>query len=60
MFPCINDSKFKIFGGLVLRADWLKELNLPVPETIEQWETTLRAFKEKKAQAHRLRARLRL
>ena len=48
MFPCINDSKFKIFGGLVLRADWLKELNLPVPETIEQWETTLRAFKEKK------------
>lgn len=48
MFPYINGSKNRIFGGLMLRSDWLEELDLPVPETIEQWETTLRAFKEKK------------
>lgn len=48
MFPVLNGSGYNIFGGLVLRKDWLDELNLPVPETIEQWETTLRAFKEKK------------
>lgn len=35
-------------AGLFLREDWLKELNLPVPETIEEWYTTLKAFKEQK------------
>lgn len=34
--------------GPYLRADWLKELNLDVPETIGEWETVLTAFKEKK------------
>lgn len=34
--------------GMVLRADWLKELNLEVPETIDEWTNVLRAFKEKK------------
>jgi putative aldouronate transport system substrate-binding protein len=34
--------------GLMLRGDWLKELNMEVPETIEEWETVLTAFKEKK------------
>ncbi|MBP3361146.1 MAG: extracellular solute-binding protein [Clostridia bacterium] len=48
MFPYLNDSNFRIFGGLMLRADWLKELNLSVPTTIDEWETVLTAFKEKK------------
>jgi putative aldouronate transport system substrate-binding protein len=34
--------------GLMMRKDWLDELDLPVPTTIDEWTTTLRAFKEKK------------
>lgn len=34
--------------GLYLRADWLKELGLEVPTTIEEWHTVLTAFKEQK------------
>jgi putative aldouronate transport system substrate-binding protein len=34
--------------GLMMRKDWLDELGLPVPTTIDEWTTTLRAFKEKK------------
>lgn len=34
--------------GLMLRGDWLKELGLEVPTTIDEWETVLTAFKEKK------------
>ena len=47
-FPAINLGNARVFGGLCLRGDWLKELNLPVPETIAEWDTVLRAFKEKK------------
>lgn len=35
-------------AGYLFRRDWLDELNLPIPETIAEWETTLRAFKEQK------------
>lgn len=47
-FPelCVED--IRIFAGLYLRKDWLDELNLSVPETIDEWTTVLRAFKEKK------------
>lgn len=34
--------------GLMVRQDWLDELNLDVPVTVEEWEETLTAFKEKK------------
>lgn len=34
--------------GLMLRGDWLEELGLEVPTTIEEWETVLIAFKEEK------------
>lgn len=34
--------------GLMLRKDWLDELKLPVPETIDEWHTVLTAFKEQK------------
>lgn len=47
-FPEINTGDYRVFGGLMVRGDWLDELNLPVPETIDEWETMLRAFKEKK------------
>ena len=34
--------------GFIFRKDWLDELGLPVPETWEDWYTTLKAFKEEK------------
>ncbi len=47
-FPAYNTGSYRAFGGLVARKDWLDELGLAVPETIDEWETVLRAFKEKK------------
>lgn len=36
------------FEGLMIRQDWLDELKLEMPENLEDLETVLRAFKEKK------------
>lgn len=48
-FPFIREDESLGFStGLVLRGDWLEELNLDLPETINEWETVLTAFKEKK------------
>jgi len=35
-------------SGFVLRNDWLKELNLTVPETADEYYNVLKTFKEKK------------
>lgn len=35
-------------NGYVFRKDWLDDLGLAVPETIEDWYVALKAFKEKK------------
>lgn len=57
VFPFIRgDEYLRVFQGPIIRKDWLDELGLPVPETIDEWTTTLRAFKEKKA--HPLRSLL--
>lgn len=48
-FPFIRgDESLCVSWGLTLRKDWLDDLGLEVPETIDEWETVLRAFKEKK------------
>ena len=47
-FQGLNQSDTKAFSGLVLREDWLEELGLEAPETIDEWETVLRAFKDQK------------
>lgn len=47
-FPMLNSGKYRVFCGPILRSDWLEDLGLEVPETIDEWETVLRAFKEKK------------
>ncbi len=39
-----NSTQFS--SGLILRKDVLDELNLEMPETIEEWDTVLRAFKD--------------
>lgn len=47
-FHAINGSDKRLFGGFMLRSDWLEELGLSVPETISEWEQVLTEFKEKK------------
>lgn len=48
-FPFLrtNDETMVYFGPIV-RKDWLDDLNLDVPETIDDWYKMLKAFKEKK------------
>lgn len=46
-FPFIRgDDKLLVFYGPVIREDWLKKLNLELPETITEWENVLRAFRD--------------
>ena len=47
-FPFIRDDRtLMVYQGPIVRKDWLDELNLSVPETIDEWYTVLKAFKEK-------------
>lgn len=48
VFPAIGVGSYSVSNGLMLRRDWLEELSLEVPETIEEWAHVLRGFKEKK------------
>ncbi len=48
-FPFIRQDKLLLkSNGLQIRRDWLKELNMEVPSTVDQLEEALVAFKEKK------------
>ena len=47
-FPYLRiNQEVKSVYGYQLRADWLEELGLDAPTTIEDWHTVLNAFKEK-------------
>ena len=46
-FPAIVRDPFLLtFTGGIVRQDWLDKLNLPMPETVDEWETALKRFKE--------------
>ena len=48
-FPFIRgDGKLCNTIGPMMRKDWLDELGLEVPTTIDEWHTVLTAFKEQK------------
>lgn len=48
-FPSFSNSdSISSAVGLMMRKDWLDELNLEVPETLDDWHTVLTAFKDKK------------
>lgn len=47
-FPFIRSEEGRVYGGPIIRKDWLDELKLPIPTTIDEWYETLKAFKEKK------------
>jgi putative aldouronate transport system substrate-binding protein len=49
VFPFVRgDDMLRTFQGPIIRKDWLLELGLDVPTTIDEWYVVLRAFKEKK------------
>ncbi|WP_325176765.1 extracellular solute-binding protein [Paenibacillus alkalitolerans] len=51
-FPFIRgDDSLRVYQGPIVRKDWLDELGLPIPETIDDWTAMLTAFKEKKGAA---------
>ena len=47
-FLALNTGNYRIFGGPNIRRDWLNELGLEMPETIDDWTEVLTAFKEQK------------
>ncbi|MDB5083291.1 MAG: transporter substrate-binding protein, partial [Bacilli bacterium] len=52
VFPFIRgDAKLQSYWGPVIRKDWLDQLNLQVPVTIDDWHTVLTAFKNQKGAA---------
>ncbi|WP_135554833.1 extracellular solute-binding protein [Paenibacillus cymbidii] len=47
-FPIIKgDTSILVSAGPSMRKDWLDELGLPIPTTMDEWYTVLKAFKEK-------------
>ncbi|MCU6712285.1 extracellular solute-binding protein [Paenibacillus sp. J5C_2022] len=50
-FPMVRNNAGVVFRGPMLRKDWLDELGLEVPETVDDWYNVLKAFKEKKGAA---------
>lgn len=49
VFPFIRDGeKMVVVEGLILRQDWMDELGLKTPETIDDWYNVLKTMKEKK------------
>lgn len=48
-FPFLRETdEQRIFQGIIVRQDWLDDLNLPKPETIDEWYETLKAFRDQK------------
>ncbi|GIO97255.1 sugar ABC transporter permease [Paenibacillus lautus] len=48
VFPFIRGDEYLLtFNGLIIRQDWLDQLQLSVPETIDEWYEVLKAFKTK-------------
>lgn len=47
-FPMIDIVPSHPWSGMWVRQDWLDELELDLPETIEEWDTMLRAMKDLK------------
>ncbi|MDR2536430.1 MAG: extracellular solute-binding protein [Treponema sp.] len=48
-FPFIRGAEKLLYSqGLYIRKDWLEELNLPIPDTIDEWRMVLTGFKEQK------------
>jgi putative aldouronate transport system substrate-binding protein len=48
-FPKVmTDPRLAVSSGPAIRYDWLEDIGLPVPETIDEWTTAMRAFRDQK------------
>lgn len=48
-FPFFREDEMQLaWYGPIMRQDWLDDLGLQVPTTMDEWHDTLKAFKEKK------------
>lgn len=48
-FPFIRGERsLQTSAGAIVRKDWLDDLGMDMPETIDEWEEMLKAFKTKK------------
>lgn len=53
--PMVKDEPSQcVYTGPIVRYDWLCDLSLPLPETIDDWENMLRRFKIEKGAAYPL------
>lgn len=43
-----EDEYLQVSAGLIVREDWLKDLGMSYPETIDDWTAMLTAFRDKK------------
>lgn len=49
VYPTIRDDMtLRVYFGPMVRKDWMDELSIKTPETIDDWYTMLKTFKEKK------------
>ena len=48
VFPCVRAFATQVSKGIGLRGDWLDELGLEIPETMDDWYTVLTAFRDEK------------
>ena len=48
-FPFIRgDRILQTSAGIIIRQDWLDSLGLEMPQTVDDWDNVLKAFKEQK------------
>ena len=41
-----GDVYVQVYGGMIVRQDWLDKLNMEMPTTIDEWTTMLTAFRD--------------
>ena len=46
-FPMLQLDDYIKAGGPIMRKDWLDKLGLPLPKTVDDWYTMLKAFKSR-------------
>lgn len=52
VFPNLRGGdKLTLTSGPILRKDWLDELGMKAPETLDEWETVLKRFRDEKSAA---------
>lgn len=47
-FPSLQPESISVYYGPIIRKDWLDDLGLQAPTTIDEWYNVLKAFKDKK------------